>query len=66
MNYVFVYVKDGKIKALGMYKSLKKEKKLLEQGWIHTATLNPCVFIEYLCNSSVSIEQDVKSLLDKP
>ena len=66
MKYVFVYAKDGKIKVLDMEKSLKLHNSLIEKGWIQTASLNPCIFLEHLCNKSVTIEQDVKSLLDKP
>ena len=62
MKIVFVYSKNGIIKVLDLDKSISNT--LLQQGWTHTATLDPCAYIEYLCNESSSIKDDVKKLLN--
>jgi hypothetical protein len=66
MTKIFVYSKDGVIKVLSNHNTFRlyeEEKNLLSQGWKHTSTLDPCRFLEYLCNESQSIEVDVKALL---
>jgi hypothetical protein len=64
-NTVFVFHKDGVIKVFDLetLKSLE-DQSLLSQGWQHTATLNPCVFIEYLANNKeyVDIINSIKKL----
>ena len=62
MNIVFVYSKNGIIKVLDLDKA--KNNTLLQEGWVHTATLDPCAYIEYLCNESSSIKDDVKKFLN--
>ena len=62
MNIVFVYSKNGIIKVLDL--SEAKNNTLLLEGWVHTATLDPCAYIEYLCNQSKTIKKDVKKLLE--
>jgi hypothetical protein len=62
MNIVFVYSKKGIIKVLNLTESISNT--LLQEGWVHTATLDPCAYIEYLCNESSSIKDDVKKLLN--
>ena len=51
-NTVFVFHKEGEIKVFDLetLKNLEGES-LASKGWEHTATLNPCVFIEYLANN---------------
>lgn len=49
--FVFVYSKDCKIKVLNLENSQKEHDSLIEQGWVHTSTLNPCVYLEFLCNN---------------
>jgi len=66
MKTIFVYAKDGKIKALDLETALDgEEDKLKSEGYTHTATLDPCRFIEYLCNESQNVTADVKGLLRK-
>ena len=66
MNTVFVYAKDNKIAVLDLETAMNgKEEKLLNEGYIHTATLDPCRFIEYLCNDSKNVTVDVRCLLKK-
>ena len=49
--FVFVYSKDLKIKVLNLENSQKEHDLLIEQGWVHTSTLDPCVFLEFICNN---------------
>ena len=49
-NYIFVYKKDGVIRCLDLVDSMKEDKKLIKDGWVHTSTIDPIVFIEYLHN----------------
>jgi hypothetical protein len=60
MKIVFVYSKNGIIKVLDLDKSISNT--LLQEGWVHTATLDPCAYIEYLCNQSKQIKKDVNLL----
>lgn len=57
---IFIYTKDNKIKALDVDEATKEHNDLLYNGWIHTQTLNACVFIEHLHNDC-----DNESLLNK-
>lgn len=63
-NLVFVYSKDNQIKVLGLEKSRELNKALLSDGWKHTQTIDPCVWIEYLHNKceDIDIVDEVKSL----
>ena len=56
-NTVFVFHKNGKIKVFDLetLKNLEGEG-LASKGWQHTATLNPCVFIEYLANNEEYVD----------
>lgn len=66
ISTIFVYAKDGKIKVLDVETARNgEEEKLIESGHIHTATLDACRFIEYLCNESKNFTADVKGLLRK-
>ena len=66
MTTIFVYAKDGKIKVIDLETAINgEEDKLKSEGYTHTATLDPCRFIEYLCNESKSVVADVKGLLRK-
>ena len=66
MTTIFVYAKDGKIKVLDLESIIDgKEENLKNEGYIHTATIDPCRFIEYLCNESKSVIADVEGLLRK-
>lgn len=60
---VFVYHKAGELKVLDTDDARKQHDKMMDNGWVHTATLNPCVFIENLFTLSDSeIVNNVKSL----
>lgn len=49
--FVFVYSKDFKIKVLSLENSQKEHDSLIEEGWVHTSTLVPCVFLEFIGNN---------------
>ena len=53
---VFVYAKDGKILVLNTYQAQIRNRKLLKKGWIHTHTLDACVFIKYLLNECEDVD----------
>lgn len=52
MNTVFVYHKNDEIKVLDLETAKKLNDKLLKEEWNHTATLDPCAWIECLFNLS--------------
>jgi hypothetical protein len=62
MNIVFVYSKNGIIKIFDSEEV--QDNMVFLDGWVHTATLDACAYIEYLCNYSKQIKKDVKSLLE--
>lgn len=47
---IFIYHKDGKLKGLDLVQAKTENDQLIADGWEHTRSLNPCVFIEYLFN----------------
>ena len=49
-NYIFVYKKDGVIKCLDLAENIEENRKLIKDGWVHTSTIDPIVFIENLHN----------------
>jgi hypothetical protein len=50
---VFVFAKDKKVKCLNTSQATSFEQEYLKAtGWIHTQTLNPCLFIQSLVNAS--------------
>lgn len=53
-TFVFIYYheKDNKVKALPLEQSELQNSVLLHSGWVHTATLDPCAWVEHLCNKS--------------
>jgi hypothetical protein len=63
-NTIFIYHKDGKIKVLDFETSKVLHNQMIDNGWLHTTTLNPCVWIEYLFNQCEieDLFDNVKSL----
>jgi len=57
--FVFVYAKDGVVKALNFAESHRHQQKLLDEGYVHTATLEACRYIVYIANC-----QDDKEILN--
>lgn len=65
MTVIFTYSKNGILKVIDDEATQNTHDELLLNGWIHTATIDPCVYLQYLCNESKTIETDIKSLLTK-
>lgn len=62
---VFVYFKNGKIKVLDLANATSQDADLKMDGWKHTATIDPCVWMEYLFNKTADdedIANEVKAL----
>jgi hypothetical protein len=66
-TFIFIYAKDGKIKALDILQSKIQHETLLKEEWLHTATLDACVFLEYLHNNcdDATFFEYIKSLSGK-
>jgi hypothetical protein len=63
METIFIYAKDLKIKVLNFETSKTLHDEMIEKGWTHVHTLNPCVFIEYLFDKSDNeIVNSIRSL----
>lgn len=45
---LYIYAKDGRIKALNNQEKTIEAPKLIITGYKHTATIDAAVFIEYL------------------
>jgi hypothetical protein len=54
--FVFVFAKDNKIKCFTLDEAHQKKEILKKNGWVHTHTLDPCQFINYLHNLSTDFE----------
>ena len=64
-SYVFVYAKDKKIKVLGIEEAKISQHDLILDGWEHTATMDACMWIEYIHNTSRNWNEDIRSLSKK-
>ena len=62
MNLIFVYAKNGKIKALSLYFAQKDDTKLREDGWVHTATIDPILWLNKLCNDCDNVLKEISEL----
>lgn len=54
--FVFVYTKEKLIKVLGISDSKNMQSKLIEEGWVHTSTLDACVYLQYLHNECEDVD----------
>ena len=63
-NFVFVYAKESEIKVLNIDNAKTLHNKLISEGWVHTQTLDACIFIEYLHNhcDEIDLIEEVNSL----
>lgn len=59
---IFIYAKDGKIRVLSHGDALHGHSRLIGEGWKHTATIDPCRFLENLHNECDHIVKQVKEL----
>ena len=48
--FVFVYVKGEKVKVLSYYDALIFDKTEEKKEWQLTSTIDPCIFLKYLCD----------------
>ena len=66
MDLAFIYAKDGKVRCLNLEQANSRNEKLKADGWKHTATLNLCVWLEFLMNdlSEANIVTELKKLLN--
>ena len=62
--FVFIYAKGKEIKALNIEDSKRLGLSLINEGWIHTQTLEACVYIQYLHNNceEVDLIEEIRSL----
>ena len=63
--FVFIYSKEGKIKVLNLEKSKKEHDDLILDGWVHSSTLDPCVWIAHLynyCDDEIDVLKEVIDL----
>ncbi len=67
VTFVFVYAKNGKIKVLNIDSSIKNNNELINDGWVHTKTLDACVYLQYLHNNceEVDLIYEITSLIKK-
>lgn len=67
-SFVFVFAKDGKIKAINTEVAKRLQDELVKDGWIHTQTLDACVYIQYLHNDckEADLINEMKSLTRHP
>lgn len=63
-SIVFVYFKNGRIRALDSDTNKSEHEEMLSAGWRHTATVNAAVFIEQLFNEipDEELKKTIKSL----
>jgi hypothetical protein len=59
-NILFIYAKKGKIKCYTADQLRGKELQLSLDGWSHTATINPALWIEDITNG-----RDPSDILDE-
>ena len=52
-----------RVKVLYASVARKQGVGLINEGWVHTATLNPAQFIEHLVNGDCAPERELDSLL---
>lgn len=52
----FVYAKEKRIRVLNYKEANVNHHTLIEEGWKHTATLDPCKFLEHLHNECDNVD----------
>ena len=62
MTILYVYAKKGKIKVLELKMAIDKHDYFIAHGWKHTATIDPCLWIENLYNNTDDVYEAVKKL----
>ena len=66
MNTLFIYSKGKKGKVLDLEESKEQQAELSKDGWKHTTTVNPKIYIEHLVNLTdwVDIATEVLELTE--
>jgi len=59
---VFIYTKDGKIKALTLDQANSQHNDLIADGYTHTMSIDACLWIEYLHNDCKKKIKEIKWL----
>jgi hypothetical protein len=49
-HFVFVYVKDNKVKVFDLETSKELHDSMIKKGYKHISTLDPCKWIEFIIN----------------
>ena len=62
MTTLYVYIKEGKITVLELRAAIDQHDYIVSHGWKHTATIDPCLWIENLYNNPTDIHDAVKKL----
>lgn len=60
MEAVFIYAKGDIIKVLNAEDSKRQHDALIADGWVYASGRNPCVYIQFLFNSTD--EEIIKSV----
>ena len=55
-TFLFIYSRKGQVKVLNSYNNAIFEQTKEFKKWKHTATIEPCVFIENICNRCTNKE----------
>jgi len=63
-TFIFVYAKELEIKVLDIEETKKLHLTLLNEGWVHTNTLDACLYIQHLHNEckNVDLIKEIRSL----
>lgn len=48
INALFIYAKEKEVKVLTHSEACEEHKNLIKEGWAHTTTMNPYLFINNL------------------
>lgn len=65
--YIFIFAKDGKIKAFGAKEANNQHVELIKKGWVHVATIDACTWIEFILNNhqNIDISEYLKEFIPK-
>lgn len=58
----YVYARNGRIKVLTKQQMIEQGNELVSQDWKHTATFDPYVYIERLCNRESTAVHELRKL----
>ena len=64
-NFVFIYILNKKYKCLVAYEAQIMKSELKEEGWEHTATLNPETWMEFFLNGDEARRSEAIECISK-